>query len=1059
MSVVSIILVVGETIEVVDRTCLLSHIKDGLSTIPQFETLKVNEILLSVSEPESISHDDFKFTSADASIILLQRPSVGRILEHLEGALMLLPRIICLVYSGAICQSSGHWILPSAVFKPSYVVDGISSVSRKLVKTLADAAKESVAPLTLHIACTSVSMGGEWRHVLTSRLPATIAGHPLLVSVNRQHPHLKRPPTLGAPAKPELAPLPSDIAGVEAFCQRVEAVLAAPSPTPACGPSIRAEGCSIRIQHPCLYVFPEGSGQSVVFALPGFSLMVNAGCSRDPTAWKMAQHLEKHLAAHQFYGGAFSFCGVAALRHAARWPLHACGVLSHARSNELGVLATSFAKQKLQLLVSPLAQPLDLPAAVVSSSTKYPTGVLLTTAKFGVNTASFLCAHSIDAILLTHWGIDNTLGLTSLLPALMASSDGASPVPKVTCLLTPPPGHLLAQPPSGDTATPASADPLVVNVAKVICDLSQEMRPFVAESRLTPLEVGRGAKISAMPKSVPLYYKTGYGSLDLYPLTPTDEDQAEVKKLAELWTKTAPSVTAALVGAAKGVTAPRHAVLPLVSQLSVSALLIWRPARKSDALLRVLFVAPNAHQARVLLALEHLHVGLPCIHQANPYAAPTTTTAAAGGGGGAGSLARKPASTLSATSRKPISARPPATVANGVPGAHPNVSGPAPRAPPRQTRPKTAEVRKPAGSGAAAPRSAKPKLMANAHHPTTKSTSTLRQTPSSVKAPQAPPPATEKAAEQEPTREFLQHVEVPSGGSSSPVASPPLESSHTPVEEDLSGHDLIQHDSLSPLANDVSESGASKAASPTNNVEEKWPLHDGDSHLANEGDTARDSLEAASQEPLDMSHESLGVPQKPQEVSHEALDPLNEWGQPQAMPAPIAAAKPSKPSATRSASSASGPPEGYFEASAVTGGPGKAPYDKLRKTHVDVAFLPGAGDVGMVDAEFFKHVRARYYVATAVAPTPDLLKALAVGKESWNDNQANEVSLILAHDTPELLQWAAINEKRLVGDQIDLLTVAEHSTIQLVSADGDSGVDADVAAARGLACPGFRLDL
>uniref|UniRef100_A0A5K3FGE5 Microtubule-associated protein futsch n=1 Tax=Mesocestoides corti TaxID=53468 RepID=A0A5K3FGE5_MESCO len=958
MSVVSIILVVGETIEVVDRTCLLSHIKDGLSTIPQFETLKVNEILLSVSEPESISHDDFKFTSADASIILLQRPSVGRILEHLEGALMLLPRIICLVYSGAICQSSGHWILPSAVFKPSYVVDGISSVSRKLVKTLADAAKESVAPLTLHIACTSVSMGGEWRHVLTSRLPATIAGHPLLVSVNRQHPHLKRPPTLGAPAKPELAPLPSDIAGVEAFCQRVEAVLAAPSPTPACGPSIRAEGCSIRIQHPCLYVFPEGSGQSVVFALPGFSLMVNAGCSRDPTAWKMAQHLE-----------------------------------------------------------------------------------------------------NIDAILLTHWGIDNTLGLTSLLPALMASSDGASPVPKVTCLLTPPPGHLLAQPPSGDTATPASADPLVVNVAKVICDLSQEMRPFVAESRLTPLEVGRGAKISAMPKSVPLYYKTGYGSLDLYPLTPTDEDQAEVKKLAELWTKTAPSVTAALVGAAKGVTAPRHAVLPLVSQLSVSALLIWRPARKSDALLRVLFVAPNAHQARVLLALEHLHVGLPCIHQANPYAAPTTTTAAAGGGGGAGSLARKPASTLSATSRKPISARPPATVANGVPGAHPNVSGPAPRAPPRQTRPKTAEVRKPAGSGAAAPRSAKPKLMANAHHPTTKSTSTLRQTPSSVKAPQAPPPATEKAAEQEPTREFLQHVEVPSGGSSSPVASPPLESSHTPVEEDLSGHDLIQHDSLSPLANDVSESGASKAASPTNNVEEKWPLHDGDSHLANEGDTARDSLEAASQEPLDMSHESLGVPQKPQEVSHEALDPLNEWGQPQAMPAPIAAAKPSKPSATRSASSASGPPEGYFEASAVTGGPGKAPYDKLRKTHVDVAFLPGAGDVGMVDAEFFKHVRARYYVATAVAPTPDLLKALAVGKESWNDNQANEVSLILAHDTPELLQWAAINEKRLVGDQIDLLTVAEHSTIQLVSADGDSGVDADVAAARGLACPGFRLDL
>ncbi len=68
----------------------------------------------------------------------------------------------------------------------------------------------------------------------------------------------------------------------------------------------------------------------------------------------------------------------------------------------------------------------------------------------------------------------------------------------------------------------------------------------------------------------------------------------------------------------------------------------------------------------------------------------------------------------------------------------------------------------------------------------------------------------------------------------------------------------------------------------------------------------------------------------------------------------------------------------------VTGGPGKAPYDKLKTTFVDVAFLPGAGDTSLVDAEFFKHCRARYYVATTVAPTSDLLKALTVGKEAWN---------------------------------------------------------------------------
>lgn len=63
----------------------------------------------------------------------------------------------------------------------------------------------------------------------------------------------------------------------------------------------------------------------------------------------------------------------------------------------------------------------------------------------------------------------------------------------------------------------------------------------------------------------------------------------------------------------------------------------------------------------------------------------------------------------------------------------------------------------------------------------------------------------------------------------------------------------------------------------------------------------------------------------------------------------------------------------------------KGLYDKLAKrTFVDVAFLPGGGDVSLVDAEFFKRVLARYYVATSVAPTADLLKALSVGKAAWH---------------------------------------------------------------------------
>lgn len=69
---------------------------------------------------------------------------------------------------------------------------------------------------------------------------------------------------------------------------------------------------------------------------------------------------------------------------------------------------------------------------------------------------------------------------------------------------------------------------------------------------------------------------------------------------------------------------------------------------------------------------------------------------------------------------------------------------------------------------------------------------------------------------------------------------------------------------------------------------------------------------------------------------------------------------------------------------------------------------------------------------------------------------AAEASLILSHDTNDLLQWASVNEQRLLGNRIDLLTVAARSTIQLISAEGG---DTAGAGDQQVVCPGFRLDL
>lgn len=75
-----------------------------------------------------------------------------------------------------------------------------------------------------------------------------------------------------------------------------------------------------------------------------------------------------------------------------------------------------------------------------------------------------------------------------------------------------------------------------------------------------------------------------------------------------------------------------------VSQLSVSALLVWK-SHSSPEVVRILFVAPNAHQQRVLVALEALHAGLPCLHQAEARVNGSTAFAA-----------RKPAGSVGARS-------------------------------------------------------------------------------------------------------------------------------------------------------------------------------------------------------------------------------------------------------------------------------------------------------------------------------------------------------------------------------------------------------------------------
>uniref|UniRef100_A0A183TRA5 DUF2185 domain-containing protein n=2 Tax=Schistocephalus solidus TaxID=70667 RepID=A0A183TRA5_SCHSO len=62
----------------------------------------------------------------------------------------------------------------------------------------------------------------------------------------------------------------------------------------------------------------------------------------------------------------------------------------------------------------------------------------------------------------------------------------------------------------------------------------------------------------------------------------------------------------------------------------------------------------------------------------------------------------------------------------------------------------------------------------------------------------------------------------------------------------------------------------------------------------------------------------------------------------------------------------------------------------------------------------------------------------------------------LAHDTKDLLLWASVNEQRMLAAKVDLLTVADRSTIQLLHAPDEA---TEENPDENVTCPGFRLDL
>ncbi|GBM32074.1 Microtubule-associated protein futsch [Araneus ventricosus] len=168
---------------------------------------------------------------------------------------------------------------------------------------------------------------------------------------------------------------------------------------------------------------------------------------------------------------------------------------------------------------------------------------------------------------------------------------------------------------------------------------------------------------------------------------------------------------------------------------------------------------------------------------------------------------------------------------------------------------------------------------------------------------------------------------------------------------------------------------------------------------------------------------------------------LEEWGKPMGLPTPpdssnkTAVKKADKSvSKTKSAVDTNGKAYSPSVASKLSS-PLKKPKPKTTKesssdpVYVDLAYVPHHGDPQYCDVEFFKKIRARYYVFSGINPSKEVLNALLEAKKSWKEDL--EVTIIPTYETDTLGYWMAQNQDDLATYSIEVAPSASRCTVNL----------------------------
>lgn len=158
-------------------------------------------------------------------------------------------------------------------------------------------------------------------------------------------------------------------------------------------------------------------------------------------------------------------------------------------------------------------------------------------------------------------------------------------------------------------------------------------------------------------------------------------------------------------------------------------------------------------------------------------------------------------------------------------------------------------------------------------------------------------------------------------------------------------------------------------------------------------------------------------------------DPIKSWGKPLGLPSPAPPNMNTTPKKEKKIPSNVLAKNKINDDKKRSESPSKN-RKKVNPIYVDLTYVPHHGNSNYSYIDFFRRIRARYYVFSGIEPSKEVYNALLEAKQTWEDKEL-EVTIIPTYDTDVLGYWVAENEELLIKNKIDLSPSASRCTINL----------------------------